>query len=280
MAEPFGARLWGAVQRHGHLCVGIDPHAELLRAWGLSDDAAGAERFGRTVVEALAGRVAIVKPQSAFFERFGAAGIMALERTLAAAREAGLLAVLDVKRGDIGSTAIAYAQAYLDPASPLHADALTVSPYLGFGSLRPFLETAVAHDAGVFVLALTSNPEGGQVQHARGLDDGRTVAGSMLAAVAAENGDAVPQGSVGVVVGATVGAPGENLAVNGPILVPGIGAQGAQPADLSGIFGPVGGHVIAHMSRSVLAAGPDAARLADAAAEANAAVTAVLRGDD
>src|ERR1700742_3498680 len=202
--EPFGVRLWCAVGEHGPLCVGIDPHAELLHSLGLPDDAGGAERFGRRVVEALAGQVAVVKPQAAFFERFGSAGIRALESVLADARDAGLLCITDVKRGDIGTTAAAYAQAYLHPGAPLHSDAITVSPYLGFGSLQPFLDAAQAHGGGVFVLALTSNPEGPQVQHARSAD-GRTVAGSMLDAVRTQNAGARPQGSVGVVVGATIG---------------------------------------------------------------------------
>lgn len=276
MGETFGARLWAAVAEHGPLCVGIDPHAPLLAAWGLNDDAGGAERFGRTVVEALAGRVPAVKPQSAFFERFGSGGVAALERVIADARAAGLLVVTDVKRGDIGSTAAAYAQAYLDPASPLCSDALTVSPYLGFGTLAPFLDLAATHGAGVFVLVLTSNPEGAQVQHAR-TDTGATVAGTMLAQVAACNAGAHPQGSVGVVVGATIGDTAEDLAVNGPLLVPGLGAQGGNAEDLRRLFGPVAGHVLPSVSREVLGAGPDLRRLTAAAVEAAEQYGSVLR---
>src|SRR5580658_5895637 len=155
----FGARLRQALDTRGPLCVGIDPHSALLRAWGLGDDVAGLERFAGTVVEALADRVAVLKPQSAFFERFGSRGIAVLERTIADARSAGALVLLDAKRGDIGSTVEAYAQAYLDPASPLFADALTASPYLGFESLEPLYSTALRHGSGVFVLGFTSNPE-------------------------------------------------------------------------------------------------------------------------
>ncbi len=276
MTEPFGSRLWNAVQAHGPLCVGIDPHSSLLASWGLPDDASGAERFGRTVVEALAGHVPVVKPQSAFFERFGSAGVVALERTIADARAAGLLVLTDVKRGDIGTTAAAYAQAYLDPASSLCSDALTVSPYLGFGSLQPFLDAAAAHGAGVFVLALTSNPEGPQVQHALAAD-GRTVAGTMLAAVADVNAGQLPQGSVGVVVGATIGDTVEDLAVNGPLLVPGLGAQGGGADDLRRLFGPVARHVLPSVSREILGAGPDRAALAGAAARAGDLYAGVLR---
>jgi orotidine-5'-phosphate decarboxylase len=279
MTEPFGARLWNAVQAHGPLCVGIDPHSALLESWGLPDDAAGAERFGRTVVEALAGKVPVVKPQSAFFERLGSAGVVALERTIADARAAGLLVLTDVKRGDIGSTAAAYAQAYLDPASSLCSDALTVSPYLGFGSLQPFLDAAAAHGAGVFVLALTSNPEGPQVQHARATPDqgGRTVAGTMLAAVAAVNAGQTPQGSVGAVVGATIGDTVEDLAINGPLLVPGLGAQGGGVDDLRRLFCPVARHVLPSVSREILGAGPEHAGLAEAAARAGDLYASVLR---
>ncbi len=275
MSQPFGQRLWAAVDVFGPLCVGVDPHAALLNSWGLPDDPGGAERFGRTVVAALANRVAVIKPQAAFFERFGSAGVVALERTIADARAAGLLVITDVKRGDIGTTAAAYAQAYLDPASPLCSDALTVSPYLGFGSLQPFLDVAGAHGGGVFVLALTSNPEGPQVQHAR-VADGRTVAGTILAAVAQCNAGQSPQGSVGAVVGATIGDTDEDLAINGPLLVPGLGAQGGGADDLRRLFGPVSRHVLPSVSREILAAGPDKARLTEAATRAAAEYATVL----
>ncbi len=170
----------------GRLCVGIDPHASLLAAWGLDDDVAGLDRFAMTVVDALGEHAAVLKPQSAFFERFGSRGTAVLERATARAREAGALVLTDAKRGDIGSTMAAYAATYLDPASPLFTDAVTVSPYLGFESLRPALDMARAAGAGVFVLALTSNPEGAQVQRASGAD-GRSVAQTVLDAIAAEN---------------------------------------------------------------------------------------------
>jgi orotidine-5'-phosphate decarboxylase len=274
--KTFGARLWAAIRERGPLCAGIDPHAALLSAWGLPDDANGAERFARTVVEALADTVPLVKPQVAFFERFGAAGIAALERTISDARAAGLLVLTDAKRGDIGTTAEAYARAFLNPAAPLFSDALTVSPYLGFGSLQPFLDAAHDNGCGVFVLALTSNPEGPEVQHAR-TPDGRTVAGTLLAHVAAANAGAAPQGSVGVVVGATIGRTGEDLAVNGPILVPGLGAQGGGADDLRRIFAGVSGHVVPAVSREILRAGPSISGLRAAADEAVGAFAAALR---
>jgi orotidine-5'-phosphate decarboxylase len=276
--QPFGTRLRAAMDKRGPLCVGIDPHAALLDAWGLPDDVSGLEKFSRTVVEALADRVAVLKPQSAFFERFGSRGIAVLERVIADSRDAGALVIADVKRGDIGSTAHAYAQAYLDQASPLFSDAMTASPYLGVGSLTPLFETAAANGAGVFVLGLTSNPEGPEVQHAR-VPDGRTVAQSVLDAVGALNAGARPLGSIGVVVGATVGATGHDLSgVNGPFLAPGIGAQGATAADLRVVFGPATGAVLPATSREVLGEGPGVGGLRSAAERALEACRAVLVG--
>ncbi|MEU6441978.1 orotidine-5'-phosphate decarboxylase [Streptomyces sp. NPDC047046] len=262
--EPFGARLRHAMDTRGALCAGIDPHAALLREWGLNDDIAGLERFTHTVVEALADRVAVLKPQSAFFERFGSRGLAVLERAVADARAAGALVLLDAKRGDIGSTMAAYAATYLDPASPLFSDAVTVSPYLGFGSLRPALDAAAAAGAGVFVLALTSNPEGAEVQGARAAD-GRSLAQVMLDHLAAENAGASPLGSCGAVVGATLGRTEADLAINGPLLAPGIGAQGATPADLPALFGAQAHHVVPSVSRGILRAGPSVAGLREAA---------------
>ena len=257
--EPFGARLRKALDSRGPLCVGVDPHAALLGSWSLPDSVAGLERFALTVVEALAERVAVLKPQSSFFERFGSAGIAVLERTVAEARAAGALVILDVKRGDIGSTVEAYADAYLDPRSPLFADAVTVSPYLGFGALEPFFERAEQHGCGVFVLAFTSNPEGAGVQRAI-TAEGVTVGASILAQAAARNGEAVPMGPVGAVVGATLTdpIPFDLAALNGPLLAPGLGAQGATPADLRGVFGDALANVVPSMSREILRNGPDA----------------------
>ena len=264
MSSPFGARLRAAMDTHGPLCVGLDPHADLLSAWDLPDDGRGLERFAMTAVEALAGTVAAVKPQSAFFERHGSEGIAVLEATIAAARQAELLVLLDVKRGDIGSTARAYADAYLDPRSRLCADAVTASPFLGFGSLDPLLETARRYGGGVFVLALTSNPEGVQVQRARD-EAGQTVAGRVLAQVAACNTGVKPLGSIGAVVGATGGACGEDLRVNEANLAPGLGAHGGSATPLPRLFGPALANVLPSTSRAVLGDGPQPARLRAAA---------------
>jgi orotidine-5'-phosphate decarboxylase len=261
----FGERLSKAVAERGPLCVGIDPHPGLLRDWGLSQDVAGLERFALTCVEALAGQVAIVKPQSAFFEAHGSAGVAVLERVIASLRDAGTLVLLDAKRGDIGSTMAAYAAAYLTEGSPLAADAVTLSPYLGFGSLAPAFEAAAAGARGVFVLALTSNPEGPTVQRAV-TPDGRSVAQSIIDGAAGANNGAAPLGDVGVVIGATVGETRLDVSrLNGPILAPGFGAQGATVADLRAVFGPTMRNVLPTSSRDVLRHGPDVIALRSAA---------------
>jgi len=285
---PFGTRLAAAMDAHGPLCVGIDPHASLLDAWGLPDDADGVRTFGLRVVEAVGGRVAAVKPQAAFFERHGSRGVAALEDVIAAARAAGTLVVVDAKRGDIGSTMDAYAEAFLREGSPLAGDALTVSPYLGFGSLAPAVDLALSSGRGLFVLCLTSNKEGHEVQHARTLTadggpGGPSVAATMAAHAADLNADADPMGSIGLVVGATVGdaaaRTGTDLtAVNGPLLAPGVGAQGGGAAELAAVFGDARRQVLASSSRGVLRAGPDVAALRRAADEAVAEATAALRG--
>ncbi|MFF0752363.1 orotidine-5'-phosphate decarboxylase [Streptomyces sp. NPDC004267] len=262
---PFGTRLRAAMDARGPLCVGIDPHAALLDSWGLADDIGGLERFTYTVVEALAGTVAVFKPQAAFFERFGSRGVAVLERATADLRQAGGLVVMDAKRGDIGSTMAAYAEAFLRPDSPLFSDALTVSPYLGYGSLKPAVDLARASGAGLFVLALTSNPEGSEVQRAV-REDGRTIGATMLAHLAEENAGETPMGSFGAVVGATLGdLSAFDLDINGPLLAPGIGAQGATPADLPKVFGAAVRNVVPNVSRGVLKAGPDAGALRAAA---------------
>ncbi|MGW4055804.1 orotidine-5'-phosphate decarboxylase [Streptomyces sp. NPDC004779] len=278
MTLPFGTRLRAAMDERGPLCVGVDPHASLLNSWGLADDIAGLERFTYTVVEALADTVAVFKPQAAFFERFGSRGVAVLERATADLRAAGGLVVMDAKRGDIGSTMGAYAEAFLRKDSPLFSDALTVSPYLGYGSLKPAVELARESGAGLFVLALTSNPEGGEVQRAV-REDGRTIGATMLAHLAEENAGETPMGSFGAVVGATLGDLSSfDLDINGPLLAPGIGAQGATPADLPVVFGDAVRNVVPNVSRGVLRAGPDASALRDAATRYADEIRAAVAG--
>lgn len=264
----FGERLSGALETYGPLCVGIDPHAALLADWGLPASAAGVREFGLRVVEAAGGRVGIVKPQVAFFERYGSGGFAALEEVQRAARDAGLIVIADAKRGDIGSTMDGYAAAWLEPGAPLEADAVTVSPYLGPGSLRGTITAAARTGKGVFVLAATSNPEAFGLQSAEvtAVDArrGQTVADWVASGVGWANRAAAQGGGlghVGLVVGATVdrgdlGLSDESLR-GAPILAPGFGAQGVALGDARSVFGSLAAQVIASASRSVLAAGPD-----------------------
>jgi orotidine-5'-phosphate decarboxylase len=265
MRAPFGARVTRAVSLRGPLCVGIDPHPGLLEAWGLPTSVAGLERFAMTCVDALAPEIAVLKPQSAFFEAYGSRGVAVLERVIAGARSAGALVIVDAKRGDIGSTMAAYAQAYLGEDGPLAGDAVTISPYLGFGSLQPAIDLAEQTARGVFVLTLTSNPEGASVQRALA-GDRRTVAQAIVDEAAARNAGASPLGPVGLVIGATIGSVDLDLSkLNAPILAPGLGAQGATPADLHRLFGDDLRHVLPTTSRNVLKHGPDPEQLRTAA---------------
>ncbi len=263
----FGDRLEAVFDTRGRVCLGIDPHAFLLDAWGLPDSAAGAREFGLRCVDAAAGVVGIVKPQVAFFERFGSAGFAALEAVLAAARGAGLLIIADAKRGDVGSTVAAYGAAWLTPGSALEADAMTLSAYQGVGSLTDVISLAESGGKGLFVLAATSNPESVDTQTAvldRGRHPGRTVAAGIVGDVQELNSSASGLGSIGVVIGATVRSADYGIEASSlsktPVLAPGFGEQGALIADLPALFGSVSGNVIANIGRSVLRAGPDGAR--------------------
>ncbi|WP_233198083.1 MULTISPECIES: orotidine-5'-phosphate decarboxylase [unclassified Cryobacterium] len=270
-APSFGERLERVFADSGQLCVGIDPHSWLLDDWNLPDTAAGTESFGRTVVAAAAGRVGIVKPQVAFYERFGSAGFVALERVLSDARQAGLLVIGDAKRGDLGTSVEAYAQAWLSPGSPLEVDALTLAAYMGVGSLDSPLTLAAAYGKGVFLLAATSNPEAGDIQRAI-VGDGRyagsSVARAILDDVAERNARAASArlttglGSIGVVLGATLDLSSFGIDLEAaptefrtPVLAPGFGHQGGHIMDLTSIYGGYAGGVIVSESRSVLSAG-------------------------
>lgn len=260
----FGDRLAQARSSRGPLCLGIDPHPELLRAWELPVTADGLAAFCDVCVDAYAG-FAMVKPQVAFFEAYGSAGFAVLERVTAALRATGVLVLADAKRGDIGSTMAAYATAWAGD-SPLAADAVTASPYLGFGSLRPLLQVAAQNDRGVFVLAATSNPEGSTVQRAD--VGGRTVAQLIVDHVAQANQGAnggSNAGSVGVVVGATVLQAPDLSELGGPVLVPGVGAQGGRVEALAGLGGAASQQLWPAVSREVLRAGPGVAELRAAA---------------
>lgn len=255
-------RLRRAIEHRGRLCVGIDPHPALLEQWGLSVDAEGLEVFAEKCVEAFVGEVAVVKPQVAFFEAYGSAGYAVLERTISVLRDAGTLVIADAKRGDIGTTMSAYAQTWLGEGTDLSSDAVTVSPYLGFESLQDTISLARGGGRGVFVLARTSNPEGAALQNAAA--GSTTVAQSIVDGAAAADADGTA--TVGLVVGATRDHGLDLSAFDGPILAPGLGAQGATVADLAQIFDGSTELLLPSSSRGVLAAGPSVAALRGAAA--------------
>ncbi|WP_415395423.1 orotidine-5'-phosphate decarboxylase [Rhodococcus globerulus] len=260
MTLSWGQRLRSATADRGRLCVGIDPHPALLDAWGLPRSADGLAKFADICVEAFTGEVALVKPQVAFFEAYGSAGFAVLERTIAALRDAGTLVVADAKRGDIGSTMDAYAQAWLGE-SPLTSDSVTVSPYLGFGALAPALDLARENARGIFVLARTSNPEGGGLQQSAA--GGVSVAQSIVDDAVAANTDG--RDTVGLVVGATRDHGLDLTDFNGAILAPGLGAQGATAADLAEIFAGSTELLLPNSSRGVLKYGPSISALREAA---------------
>ncbi|MFA1531180.1 orotidine-5'-phosphate decarboxylase [Corynebacterium belfantii] len=262
----FGDRLVEAGRRLGRLCVGIDPHFSLLKQWGCDDGIVGLQRFTEICVEAFSGNVALVKPQVAFYEAWGAAGYQILESAISELRQSGTLVLSDAKRGDIGSTMAGYAQAWLAEESSLSSDAVTVSPFLGYGSLSPVLEVAASTHKGVFVLAATSNPEARSLQDRIG-EDGLSISQLMVDSVALSNREHQENnhyGNVGVVIGATLSHPLHLERLNGPILLPGVGAQGATPADVARLTQGVQELAFANVSREILKAGPSTSALSAA----------------
>jgi orotidine-5'-phosphate decarboxylase len=233
----------------------------MLKAAGLPDRADGALELGQRILAAAHHDLAIVKPQVAFFERFGAEGFKALEELTAAARAREILVLADAKRGDIDSTADAYGEAWFG-ASRLRADALTVHAYLGLDALRGLIDRAVHADAGVFVVVRSSNPEGEALQMAR-LSDGRRLADGLADAMTAWNIRLAQDGPgpLGAVVGATCADAPETIArlPRSFVLAPGVGAQGASFLDVASRMIGASGRVLPNVSRAVLANGGSAA---------------------
>ncbi len=268
VVDSFASRFTAARSRFGALAWGLDPSGAILDAWGVGDTPDGLDRFADLALSAATGTVGLVKIQSAFYERHGWRGFRTLERLIGDARGSGLLVIVDAKRGDVGTTNDAYAEAFLGADAPLAADALTVHPYLGLGAMGAFV--ARAHDAGSCLLVVTrsSNPEGRGIQTARN-GAGRSVEEDLLIEIGALNARLAPGqiGPIGAVVGPTHVEPALDLrAVGGLFLAPGIGAQGATSADVAHVFASCPDRVIPSASRSLLCGGPDLNRLRDAAA--------------
>jgi orotidine-5'-phosphate decarboxylase len=263
-SRPFADRAAEAISKYGPLVIGLDPLGAILSEWGVGDSVDGLDRFVDIVVEASVGAVGVVKPQAAFYERHGWRGIRSLARLVESCRSAGLLVLLDAKRGDVGSTNEAYAEAYFGPDAGIPVDAMTITPYLGFGAMRPILERAVACDAGVFVVTRSTNTEGRSLQESTD-PNGLTVEQQVLAEITHMNSRVAPGGigPIGAVFGPTHGPPvGLSLSdVNGLFLAPGLGAQGATPEAVAECFADCPDRVLASASRSLLAAGPDPSRI-------------------
>lgn len=254
----FTSRLTQKINEYSPLCVGIDPSASLLKSCGLPDSAEGALEFGRRVLEAAQYRIGLLKPQSAFFERFGSAGFRALEELTQLARAKDVLVLIDGKRGDIDSTGAAYAEGYFGPNATLRADAVTTHAYLGLRALKPFFEVANRTAGGVFVVVRSSNPEGRDLQNAK-LASGETVAQSIAREITELNqsySDETP-GPIGAVVGATCEDAAETVAAlpRSFILAPGVGAQGATIDDILKRMPAARGRVLPNVSRAILANG-------------------------
>jgi orotidine-5'-phosphate decarboxylase len=248
------------MREYGPLVFGLDPSGDILVEWGVGDSADGLERFVDIVVEASVGTVGVVKPQSAFYERHGWRGMRCLARLVDACRTAGVLVLLDAKRGDVGSTNEAYAEAYLGPDAAIPVDAITITPYLGLAAMQPILDRAVANGAGVFIVTRSSNAEGRAIQGARHPST-TTVEHQLVVDIAAENHRVAPDsiGPIGAVFGPTHGPPTDfDLSVmNGLFLAPGVGTQGATPADVAACFASCPDRVLPSASRSLLGAGPE-----------------------
>jgi orotidine-5'-phosphate decarboxylase len=266
MVETFGQRLQERIRALGPLCVGIDPSRQLLESWGRTDSVEGLEFFAMAVLEAVSDVAAAVKPQVAFFERFGAEGYRVLERLIKEARDAHVMIIGDAKRGDIESSNTGYAEAWLGERSPLCCDAVTVNPYLGLAALAPFVRAASDTGRGVFVLAATSNSDDRAIQSAR-TPENVSVEELVLREVATLNERAEGLGSFGIVIGGTRDKPNFDLpTLGGPFLVPGVGLQGATPENVARLFDRCpAGTVLPSVSRAILQAGPERASLRDAA---------------
>lgn len=262
--QTFASRFMDLAAERSPLCVGIDPSPELLRAWGFADDRRGLTRFCETILEAANGDIAIFKPQAAFFERFGPVGMTELSRVVRLVHDQGALCLIDCKRGDIGHTVEAYADAYFGPESAFQADAITLAPYLGLGALTPAFDRAASAGAAVFVVVCSSNPEGAEIQQAR-LSDGRSVSEALsdqITAINSQHDAAV--GPIGAVVGATIPDALSDIVARLPrslFLVPGIGAQGATFDDVARTFRRVRNRIIPSVSRGILSQGPSIAGL-------------------
>ncbi|EFA23309.1 orotidine-5'-phosphate decarboxylase [Bifidobacterium gallicum] len=272
LRSDFGLRLSNSMKQYGPLCIGIDPHRKLLQEWGYNVNADGAEIFSMRMIQAATSRAAAVKFQLSMFERYGSKGIAALERVLFAARQLGLITIVDGLQGGLTTTVSALADAYFNPGAPLLCDAATFMPYYGARSLGGIIEDALNNGRGVFIASLTSNPEGASLQTAirqSGEFKGHTVAYGIARTAQKYNNEIKGLGSVGLIIGATIGQWVQDSGFSpssftGPILSPGYGWQGAGAADLKSVFRGTQGNVLVTVSREIAKRGPDIGELTHA----------------
>lgn len=265
LRSDFGLRLSNSMKQYGPLCVGIDPHRRLLADWGYDVDAQGAELYAMRMLQAANGRAAAVKFQTSMFERYGSRGYAALERVLFAARQMDIITIVDCLHGGLSTTISAIADAYFKPDAPMLADAITLLPYYGARSLGGVIEDALNNGRGVFIASLTSNPEGASLQTAirqTGEYKGKTVAYGIANTAQKYNVDVPGLGSVGLIIGATIGQWLQESGVapssfTGPILSPGYGWQGAEARDLKTVFRGTHGNVLVTVSRAIAEHGPN-----------------------
>ena len=279
MADSFAARFAAVRSEFGPLVWGLDPSGAMLDGWGVGDTPEGLDRFADIVLEAARGTVGLVKCQAAFYERHGWRGFRTLQRLIGDAQSAGLLVLLDAKRGDVGSTNDAYAEAYLGAGAPLGADALTVHPYLGLGAMGTFVSRAQQSGSCLLVVTRSSNPEGRVVQSARS-PSGLTVEEGLLVAIGELNAQLAPGeiGPIGAVIGPThIDPPLDLVASQALFLAPGVGVQGATAEDVARVFAACPDRVMPSASRSLLVDGPDVGRLRDTAAKLAGEFRHVLR---
>jgi orotidine-5'-phosphate decarboxylase len=279
--RPFADRALDAMGKYGQLVVGLDPSGDQLCEWRLGDTPDGLDSFVDIAVEACVGTVGVVKPQAAFYERHGWRGIRSLARLAESFRQAGVLVLLDAKRGDVGSTNVAYAEAYLGDDAGIQVDAITITPYLGFEAMTPLFDRAIDANASIFVVTRSTNTEGRSLQTARH-PDAKTVEHQMILDIAALNDRAAPGriGPIGSVFGPTHGyLEGLNLSLmNGLFLAPGLGAQGATPDRVAECFKDCPDRVLASASRSILMSGPDPSRIKQSAETLSNQLARALHG--
>ncbi|MCI1936425.1 MAG: orotidine-5'-phosphate decarboxylase [Bifidobacteriaceae bacterium] len=303
---PFGERLRSVVAHYGPLCVGIHPDEEILAAWGYEVSPDSLERFSMRMLQASLGKVGIVEFPSAFFERFGSPGIAVMERILYAAKKGGFVTILDTSRGGSASSLASFIDVYLEDSSPLAADAVTILPYFGFDSIRPFLRAAVERDRGVFIASIGVSPSAVHLHSAvrqSGVHAGETVAEGIIREAARFNDTTLMEkgveegiGSIGLSIGTAVDAQMYEevshfplTSYNGPILSSSYEWDGDRAKSLASLLGhgkddtghtAHDGTVVVSVSHSLSTAGPDLKALHDTIESTQNEVRSVVSGSE